>query len=334
MVLSVLIPVYNVSAWINHCLDSIVNQHIAPHCCEIIVVNDGSTDNSEEIVRKYAALYPNIMLYTQSNKGLSAARNKALEHASGDYILFVDSDDWLFPGSLLKLMNKATELKSDIISFGAYSVYPDGKENLFTEDIYSGLVNVSGIEYLNTLNLCGCACRMLFKRSFLSQNNIRMKEGIYCEDELFLPVAFILAGTVSVVDLKVYAYRRHSDSITTNKNRAHLTRLLNDRIFVASELKEYSLNLSQEMRKALQYKICLLTVDVILNLYIGEYSKEERKKAIDTLTKKGLYPLPEQDRTIKYNLFRIVVNNPFLFSVFDMLQQAKIYISKSLSKRT
>lgn len=333
MVLSVLIPVYNVSAWIRNCLDSIVNQHIVRDCCEIIVVNDGSTDNSEEIIREYASVYTNIKLFSQNNKGLSAARNKALDEATGDYVMFVDSDDWLFPGSLYPLINKARELQSDIISFGAYSVYPDGRETLFSRDIYAGLINVPGIEYLKTLNLCGCACRMLFKRSYLTKHNIRMPEGIFCEDELFLPVAFVHAKTVSVVDLKVYAYRRHAGSITTKKSREHLSRLLKDRIFVASALKNYSLSLPEEMRKALQYKISLLTADVILNFYIGKYSKNEKKKAIDILTKKGLYPLPEQDRTIKYNLFRMVVNNPFLFSVFDMLQQIKSYISSSLSKR-
>ncbi|MGL5786845.1 MAG: glycosyltransferase family 2 protein [Bacteroidales bacterium] len=334
MFLSVLIPVYNTSEWIDNCLTSILSQNISPDCYEIIVVNDGSTDNSAAILDRYTSAYSNVKVFTQENKGLSAARNAALKQASGEYVLFVDSDDWLFPASLGELRRKAEVLRSDIISFGAYSIYPDGSEVLFTGDIHSGLINVSGTEYLNTLNLCGGVWRMLFNRSFLLKQNLWMKEGIYCEDELFLPMAFVLAETVSVVDLKVYAYRRHADSITTKRSREHLTRLLNDRIFVAGELKQYSLSLTGEKKQALQYKISLLTVDVILNCYIGNYSKAERKQAIDALTKKGLYPLPAQNRTMKYDLFRIVVNNPFLYSVFDTLQQVKIYIAKSFSKRT
>ena len=120
MTTSIIIPVYNVEAYLPKCLDSILvdNQYEE----EVICVNDGSTDGSLTILEKYAAKFANIRIITQSNKGLSEARNTGLRAAMGDYVFFVDSDDWIFPNTLTKLIDSIDG--EDVIYFNS-QVYQD-----------------------------------------------------------------------------------------------------------------------------------------------------------------------------------------------------------------
>ena len=111
---SVIVPVYNVEKFIGKCLDSLVNQTLKD--IEIIVVNDGTKDNSQEIIDKYVKKYPDkVKSFIKENGGLSSARNFGIEKAKGEYISFVDSDDWLNDDALEKMYNKAKKDKSDIV---------------------------------------------------------------------------------------------------------------------------------------------------------------------------------------------------------------------------
>lgn len=107
MLLSIVIPIYNAEHYIGKCLDSILYQGIAPDSYEIVIVNDGSTDESSSIVRQYILKYPFIKLYNQVNQGQSAARNYGMSMANGDYIQFMDADDFLIENSLSKIVDFA-----------------------------------------------------------------------------------------------------------------------------------------------------------------------------------------------------------------------------------
>ena len=102
--LSIIIPVYNTSRYLRKCLDSIVCQNIDNNLYEVIVVNDGSPDEAQDIIDEYINKYPHLLAIKQQNQGLSVARNNGLKAATGLYVWFVDSDDWLFDGSLLLLL--------------------------------------------------------------------------------------------------------------------------------------------------------------------------------------------------------------------------------------
>lgn len=120
---SVVIPIYNVQPYLTKCLDSIYNQ--VDDKIEVILVNDGSTDNSLDICRKYAEKYPNTIVIDKENGGLSDARNVGTEAASGEYIYYLDSDDWLAPGAIKTLYDFAASNNCEIVQGGFYYAYDD-----------------------------------------------------------------------------------------------------------------------------------------------------------------------------------------------------------------
>ena len=116
MKLSYIVPVYNVEAYLDKCLRSLYNQSLELADFEVVIINDGSSDSSIEIIEKYRTLYQNITLIEQENQGLSVARNNGINHAKGDYILCVDSDDFLIQDSISNLLQKAIDLNLDVVS--------------------------------------------------------------------------------------------------------------------------------------------------------------------------------------------------------------------------
>jgi glycosyltransferase involved in cell wall biosynthesis len=118
MLLSIIIPVYNVEPYLAECLDSVFSQdNIA--VCEVIIVNDGSTDGSVSIIERYQKKYPELIVVHQENKGLSGARNTGINCAKGDYLYFLDSDDFLLQDAVSNILNKIKETTAEIIGFNA-----------------------------------------------------------------------------------------------------------------------------------------------------------------------------------------------------------------------
>lgn len=121
-IVSLVIPVYNAGKYLEQCLDSVVKQTIFPDM-EIITVNDGSTDNSLDILNRYSDRYPNIKVYTQENKGIALTRKEGYSHCSGDYIAMMDDDDFAEPDMYEKLLKSAKENDADYV-YCNYSFYP------------------------------------------------------------------------------------------------------------------------------------------------------------------------------------------------------------------
>ena len=117
MQLSVIIPMYNAEKYIKRCIESVYRQDLDINNFELLVVNDGSTDNSLEIVKDYFTSYKNIRFFSQKNSGQGAARNLGIKHATGEYILFLDSDDFLLPQSINKILGIVKHVSCDVINF-------------------------------------------------------------------------------------------------------------------------------------------------------------------------------------------------------------------------
>lgn len=140
--LSIVIPVYNVEAYLRQCLDSVLKSDGAQHC-EVILVNDGSTDSSPEICREYTAQYGNVRLVNQPNQGLSEARNTGIREATGKYILFLDSDDFLYEGSLKYILSNIEGATTDIFLGRAYKYYQDSGDYRLSQKDYVPLAGKS-----------------------------------------------------------------------------------------------------------------------------------------------------------------------------------------------
>ncbi len=231
--MSVVVPIYNVKDYLNECLESLVRQTLSGK--EIIMVNDGSTDGSDKIAAGYAEKYPDFRLISRSNGGLSAARNTGLEAACGEYVCFLDSDDYLADNALELLYSKATDEELDQIRFGADAFIDSDSDFEYSSDIntdgyvYRGRYPdvCSGAEFyrlaIENADYYPCVYLFFIKRSIIEDNDLRFYEGILHEDELFNLQATSFCGRVAVLYEKLYFRRFRTGSIVTTPN--HLLKL-------------------------------------------------------------------------------------------------------------
>ncbi|MCH5241718.1 MAG: glycosyltransferase [Muribaculaceae bacterium] len=229
--ISVIVPVYNVERYLSACLDSILSQSYKN--LEIILVNDGSTDFSLKIAEKYAEKDDRVKLYSQENKGQSAARNKGISVATGKYLTFVDADDLLMPDSLNILIHKIKSLNVDIIEGKVLKgkiFKPIELKNKIKVKIFKSDLAIEKVLYQKDLlpSLYG----KLYKSSLLE--NIRFTEGIIYEDlDIFYKI-FDKADRIALISLPVYFYRNVENSTINSWKPKRL-----DVLKVTEELENY-----------------------------------------------------------------------------------------------
>lgn len=226
-VLSIIIPVYKVEKFVEATIQSIISQRQDVFEYEVIVVDDGTPDNSLNIVERYADRLPLIVI-RQENMGLSSARNTGLKHAKGNYVWFVDSDDTLHPEAFENLHRVLGENDAEIYSFGLLTRH-EGKDDLkpintlYTKTPEKYINHIFTGNQLHRIIGTGIVQKNIFKRSFLDYYNLFFLMGIYHEDLEFLARAFFFAKKIFVTDIPLYVYlQRESGSIMTTKNERNL----------------------------------------------------------------------------------------------------------------
>lgn len=216
MILSIIVPVYNIENFIHNCIESLLNQSIN-ETYEIICINDGSVDHSLDILNDFSAIYPNIKIYSQSNSGLCAARNKGLEMAKGKYICFCDGDDIFLPSKLNKLISICEQFDLDLLGFN-YVIDSIDKNVIPEIDTNNGNVNSGEKWLINRHNFHYMVWCYIYRKDYLDSNNLRFEKGITHEDMLFTPLAILFAKRMMVIDEVCYKYIKRENSITTTKN--------------------------------------------------------------------------------------------------------------------
>lgn len=238
--LSIIVPVYNTGAFLATCLDSILSQ--TGVTIEVIIVNDGSTDDSAKIIREYEQVDERICSIYQRNQGLSVARNTGLKKATGEYILFVDSDDWILPDSLSYYVRLAQQKDVDVVVGKVNLYYDNGAINVWNYDnkLHAEQPTMSGEEYLSSIVKSKMYIPMVYgyicRRSLLEKFHLIFEPGLIHEDELWTPHMLLRAQSVTFGEIPHYAYRRRSSgSITSSTQlvvRLHsllkITRLLSE----------------------------------------------------------------------------------------------------------
>ena len=216
--ISVIIPVYNVEPYLRECLDSVVNQTFRD--IEIICINDGSTDDSPSILEEYAAKDNRIAVLHQANAGLSSARNKGLDNAKGEYILFIDSDDSINLSTIEKSYICASESGSELVMFYMYndntasaSVIPPIDTSAPAEDLLSRIK----LAFFQGPS----SCKFLWKRLFIDRLNMRFIHGIKFEDVPFVLKGVLNSNKMVVLPEALYYYRIHENSITRDCNDSY-----------------------------------------------------------------------------------------------------------------
>ena len=267
---SFIIPVYNVEQYIRDCLNSVLSQTFT--CWEAICVNDGSTDRSLEILKEYAEKDNRIRIITQPNGGLSAARNEGLKAANGDFVFFLDSDDWV-EKQALETLNKALN-GEDMLCFSGRRYFELDK-SYHQPDLLIDKTYASGMDYYNENALQSrdfafeCVVLRAYKRSFLADNHLWFKVGIFHEDDLFTPVACCHAQNVRQIPDCLYNYRVRANSITTTVN----FKRLRDYLSIANDLAAHFIPMAG-FEKTIVYRVITHHYQVaFLNV-----SKNERKE--------------------------------------------------------
>jgi glycosyltransferase involved in cell wall biosynthesis len=229
--------VYNVEAYLHQCLESVYAQEV--NGIEVICVNDGSTDGSRAIIQEFKDKYPDMIVVDRENGGLSVARNSGLISSNGEYIVFLDGDDWLRNDALEKLYKKAKVENLDVLIADTLFYYSEET----TDWIYKrprhfetlGIKN--GIDYFIELKKNNCyapmAYNQIYKREFLSKNKLSFYHGLLNEDELWTPQVFCNAQRVNCMELPFYYYRRRNNSIMSS---VISSRKIQNNLFIAGEL--------------------------------------------------------------------------------------------------
>jgi len=212
---SIIVTVYNVEAFLEKCLDSLVSQTLDNF--EVIVVNDGSPDDSQKIIDKYKKKYPEIIkAYKIKNRGLGGARNYALEKCSGEYVLFVDSDDYIDLTMAEEMYKMAKKDKSDIVLCGYDVIDEATKKVISKESAYSPVEKENPV--LSLLFGKTAVWNKLYKTSLIKDNNIKFRSKVWYEDIDFSFKTLLLSKKNSFIDEPFYKYLIRNGSIMNNNN--------------------------------------------------------------------------------------------------------------------
>jgi glycosyltransferase involved in cell wall biosynthesis len=223
---SLIIPVYNSAAYLRECLDSAIAQTLED--LEIICVNDGSTDASSDILEEYSQLCPRLQVINRPNGGLSAARNTGMKYASGDYIQFLDSDDFLELDTTRQLYDAAAAADADIVFFDGVSFFesPELEQTMYGYKSYYLRKKQYGpacagrrlfVAMENAKEYRASACMQLIRRSFLLMHGFAFYEGILFEDNLFTFTCLLTAAKTMHVPAVLYHRRVRKNSIMTSQ---------------------------------------------------------------------------------------------------------------------
>ena len=217
---SFIVPVYNVARYLPECVESLIEQN--NQMMEIILVDDGSTDKSPEICDRYASDYPGmIRTIHKQNGGLSDARNTGLRKARGDYILFVDSDDYVAPAFLSQFESSDTDTKADVIFLNAVKVFPDGMTrplgNGYARDRISGMSHEAVVTHLAALpKFPASAWDKMIKRELIEKHDLYFEKGLLSEDLDWAVRLFLAAETYDYFPCEYYYYRQARPGSITN----------------------------------------------------------------------------------------------------------------------
>ena len=350
MRLSFIVPIYNVEAYLRKCVDSLLAQDISDY--EIILVDDGSTDNSGAICDDYANKHQTsnikhqtcpIRVIHQPNAGLSAARNSGIKIANGDYLMFVDSDDYIEPNVLAGMMAQIERDNLDVLRYRLqyvrvknegmkelesereYEIYNPYKSDPFKGNDYSE-IPTDGVTFLNTRMSTACyAWAFIIKRDLIysdqtsaisNQNlenntpnikhqtsNILFTEKIYFEDTDWTPRMLVKAKRVASTNTVVYNYLQREGSITKAVNRSKQQKVLDDKMRLIGEMQRQAKELQSKGLNSVWFS--RMIADTVISV-IGILSVDfyaERKEYLKQLKAMNIYPL--QSKSAKAKLINL-----------------------------
>lgn len=289
--LSIIIPVYNIAEYISECLDSCLKQDMDYGEYEIICVNDGSTDNSEVVLSRYAEKYSNIRVISQKNQGVSAARNRGIKEACGKYVWFIDGDDYIIGNCLSSLIEALEENSAKQLFFGMSR----GTECRRDDDFLMNFNYKISEKRYTTPNVCSC----IFSKNIIEVNKITFDSDMkYGEDTLFVYKysLFINDNEILISESPIYYYRQRRGSAMNSSNMTE--KHMKDMLTWAKKYKKIlnTVPLSDNLRSETEARCSMATA-----AYLFDTIRSKNKANLKELKKDGLYPYKLLWFTVKPN---------------------------------
>lgn len=268
---SVIVPVYNGEQYLRECINSICNQSYKE--LEIIIINDGSNDNTSKIARQIKNEDNRVIYVEHENKGVSYSRNKGLDLATGEYIVFVDCDDTVEKEYIELLLNKITKNNLDIVSCGYtdISIYGTIKLN----DFYMGNSILNKDEFINNIfkGIGGTLWGKIFKAEIINKNKIRLKNNIFmCEDMLFVLQYAMKSKVFGAIEESLYNYNRKNENSVSSKINF---KYFNNLVDVMKEIEKI-LNENKYDRQFIDYILSERIKKLSLSFSIMQHDKRHR----------------------------------------------------------
>lgn len=273
--ISIIVPAYNVEKYIDECLKSLLSQTYKD--IEIIVVNDGSTDKTEDVIKKYLLEYSNIIYVYQENKGVSEARNLGLKKANGEFIYYIDPDDYIEKETLELMHKKMVETNSDIVICGHKSFYDDKDEteyklyNVKEDEVYN---NEYCIDLMLNYEMRGYVWDKLFKKKDLIENNFLFESGRYIQDWFPIFKQIYLAKRITFINKPLYNYRLRESSTVHKKNK----KLLDDFCYAFDNINNFIINNNIKTKEKSILNFRVNAFYTVIRYYFLSYINEGDKK--------------------------------------------------------
>ena len=308
-ILSVIVPVFNKGRYLERGVRSILDQGLKEDSFEIILVDDGSTDNSLDVCRELEAANSPVRVISQSNHGASSARNTGIDASKGEYVCFLDADDTYSSDGIPSIVSLC-DGKVDVVRFWC-EVVKDGKKR---DNAYAdGRVSLKGTgkEWIRKFGLETFCVNCLFRKDFLNNRDIRFRDGILGEDYMFMFEVLIADPTIVSVNRIVYLYDIANSGITVNRDKRH-SRLCEESLsgFLSTISKEVDTFKPSDpvLWGKARFSLDLKVLSLFSRILQADYSLRAFKEKTASFKDSGLLPFSEQsDLSLRVRLAKMVV---------------------------
>lgn len=322
MLLSVIIPIFNSEKWLRKCLDSVVGQQLEENSWEIILVDDGSQDGSSAIADEFAIKLPKLVkVLHKSNGGVSSARNAGLDIATGTYIHFMDSDDWIIPGAYKYLIDNfiLADERTDLLGFWSVTLDNIMRQKWVETFNPKGYIVYEGTarDYYNSGHLLTFSCMGFYRRKFLEDNEIRFStEHSVGEDTLFNLDFALHNPYLKLTSCVLYRYEVREGSATQKRDVIRMRQQVTgyeDILLCAARAAEADDTFAPGMRTVIESQI----VPFASRLFSSDLTKKEFIEVKSRLSKEKVLPLHSKDKL--HRIINTIFRFPIAYIPFSLL---------------
>ena len=333
MKLSVIIPLFNSGHFLSRCIGSLLNQDIDTKEYEILIINDGSTDNSLNIALEFADKHPNVFVHNKANGGVGSARNKGMSLAIGEYIYFIDPDDYILANVFKTILDEAKSNSLDILTFLSKTTTYSNALKLSPQTNIPEISQISnGIDYIANNRYQNEVWWYIIKRSFIENSGIKFIEDRWMEDAIITPQLFLRAKKMAKLSLDVHRHIIVEGSAMKSKEPEHYLKVIDDNRNAAMVFESLINDLNKnhanpDCIKRLRIRQQSFVFFMMVRMLKSAISLNRVQAVMNELSSTGAYPMnrfvSEDYKGLNYTILTRLFNNKrlfyFLFKIFNPL---------------